>query len=87
MVRSSRGSKWKGRLILDNNYIVCAKCSGTLRLGGNRDAEGIRHARYMICAVCNEPRGISFWNKAHTFAGSHGIGDIGITRAPLRGVA
>ena len=68
-------------------YVVCAKCSGTLRLGGNRDAEGIRHARYMICAVCNEQRGISLWKNANTFAGAQSVGRVGITRAPLRGVA
>ena len=83
--RSSRGSKWKGRLILDNNYIVCAKCSGTLLVQGRILREG-NYVNKLKCAECDEVRGLvdtdrttdekpTYWNAD----------DIGITPRTAEG--
>ena len=72
---------------MDNNYIVCAKCSGTFLVQGRILREG-NYVNKLKCAECDDVRGLvdtdrttdekpTYWNAD----------DIGITRAPLRGVA
>ena len=70
----------------EQKYIVCAKCHRTLALTG-MNAEDIQGARYLHCSVCNDTRGMAYFPKRNNFSHSESIGDIGIIRAPLRGMA